>query len=53
MQSLEAALSQVERVHLAALPTPLEPLSNWEKELDYSGIWIKRDDLTGLGPGGE
>ena len=52
MQSLEAALSQVERVHLAALPTPLEPLSNWENELDYSGIWIKRDDLTGLGPGG-
>ena len=52
MQSLEAALSQVERVSLAALPTPLEPLSNWEKELGHASIWIKRDDLTGLGPGG-
>ncbi len=52
VQTLEPALSQVDRVRLAVLPTPLEPLANREKELEHSGIWIKRDDLTGLGPGG-
>lgn len=52
MKSLLSKLEQVERVHLAALPTPLEPLTNLERQLGYSGIYIKRDDLTGLGPGG-
>ena len=50
--SLEAALEQVSRARLAVLPTPLEPLSNWERELGHPGIYIKRDDMTGLGPGG-
>ena len=52
MELLLSKLEEVERVHLAALPTPLEPLSNLERQLGYSGILIKRDDLTGLGPGG-
>lgn len=52
MESLLSKLKGVERVHLAALPTPLEPLAGLERQIGYSGIFIKRDDLTGLGPGG-
>ena len=52
MRELEAALERVDRVHLASLPTPLERMERMEKLLGYSGLYIKRDDLTGLGPGG-
>lgn len=52
MSSLLSKLEQIERVHLATLPTPLEPLSNLERRMGYSDVYIKRDDLTGLGPGG-
>lgn len=52
MNSLESELSRVGRARLATLPTPLEPLENLERRMDYTGIFIKRDDLTGLGPGG-
>ena len=41
-----------ERVSLGLFPTPLHRLSGLEKELDYSNIYIKRDDLTGVGIGG-
>lgn len=37
---------------LGIFPTPLYRISNTEKLLDYGPIYIKRDDLTGLGPGG-
>lgn len=49
---LETALQKVARTQLACLPTPLMRLHNLERQLDYKGLYIKRDDLTGLGPGG-
>lgn len=52
MESLLSKLEGIERVHLATLPTPLEPLNNLAKQIDYQDIFIKRDDLTGIGPGG-
>lgn len=50
--SLEAALQKVPRVRMSCLPTPLMPLHNLERALGCQGVYIKRDDLTGLGPGG-
>ncbi len=42
-------LAEIPRAHLASLPTPLER----GPELDRGPrLWIKRDDLTGLGAGG-
>lgn len=40
------------RVKLAHLPTPIERMSRLEAYLDGPGLWIKRDDLTGLAFGG-
>ena len=51
-QDLETALQQVARTQFACLPTPLMRLHNLERQLGYDGLYIKRDDLTGLGPGG-
>jgi len=45
-------LARFPRVHLAHLPTPLEPLPRLTKELGGPEIWIKRDDCTGLSTGG-
>lgn len=39
------------RIALANLPTPLEPLPRLGDELGVE-LWIKRDDLTGLATGG-
>jgi L-cysteate sulfo-lyase len=44
-------LARFPRVHLAHLPTPLEPLPRLSAELGVE-IWIKRDDCTGLSTGG-
>jgi L-cysteate sulfo-lyase len=44
-------LSRFPRLHLAHLPTPLEPMPRLSKELGVE-IWIKRDDCTGLSTGG-
>jgi D-cysteine desulfhydrase len=41
-----------ERIVLAHLPTPIEPLSRLTKLLQGPQLFIKRDDLTGLGLGG-
>ena len=41
-----------QRVSLAHLPTPLEPLPRLTQHLNGPEIWIKRDDLTGLAGGG-
>ena len=41
-----------ERLRLAHLPTPLEPLERLSRELGGPKIWVKRDDLTGLAGGG-
>ena len=45
-------LSSVPRISLGIYPTPLHPMEHMEQVLCRPGIWIKRDDLTGLGPGG-
>ena len=45
-------LSRFPRVSLAHLPTPLEPLTNLSKALGGPTLFIKRDDCTGLGTGG-
>lgn len=41
-------------LHLAALPTPVERLPRLAAAigLDDDALWVKRDDLTGLGGGG-
>ena len=39
------------RLHLAHLPTPLEPMPRLSKELGVD-LWIKRDDCTGMSSGG-
>ena len=41
-----------ERIVLAHLPTPIEPLPRLTKLLEGPQLFIKRDDLTGLGLGG-
>ena len=52
-QQLVAALARLPRVKLASvLPTPLEHLPRLSAELGGPAIYIKRDDLTGLGYGG-
>ncbi|MEW6308042.1 MAG: D-cysteine desulfhydrase family protein [Bacillota bacterium] len=40
------------RVRLAALPTPLEPARRLGEALDGVDLWLKRDDYTGVGLGG-
>lgn len=44
-------LSRFPRVHLAHLPTPLEPMKRLSNELGVE-LWIKRDDCTGMSTGG-
>jgi L-cysteate sulfo-lyase len=44
--------SRFPRVHLAHLPTPLEPMDRLSKHLGGPRLWIKRDDCTGLSTGG-
>lgn len=44
-------LARFPRLHLAHLPTPLEPMKRLSKELGTE-IWIKRDDCTGMSTGG-
>ncbi|PIV73326.1 MAG: D-cysteine desulfhydrase [Rhodobacteraceae bacterium CG17_big_fil_post_rev_8_21_14_2_50_65_11] len=44
-------LARFPRLHLAHLPTPLEPMPRLSKELGVE-IWIKRDDCTGMSTGG-
>ena len=41
-----------EHLSLPHLPTPIEPLSRLTKLLHGPDLYIKRDDLTGLGGGG-
>ena len=45
-------LARFPRLHLAHLPTPLEPMENLSRELGGPEIWIKRDDCTGMSTGG-
>ncbi|MFZ3071384.1 MAG: D-cysteine desulfhydrase family protein [Anaerolineaceae bacterium] len=41
-----------DRIKLAHLPTPIELLPNLKRLLQGPDLYIKRDDLTGLGMGG-
>lgn len=45
------SLSDFERVSLALLPTPMHRLENISRILG-TNVWIKRDDMTGIGLGG-
>lgn len=44
--------SRFPRLHLAHLPTALEPMDRLSAELGGPRIWIKRDDCTGMSTGG-
>jgi hypothetical protein len=50
--TLETRLAQFPRLGLAQLPTPLEPLKRLSAYLGGPCLWVKRDDTTGLGFGG-
>ena len=48
-QELRAAIDQLPRVPMAAIPTPIQEAPNLSKALGGPRILVKRDDLTGLG----
>jgi L-cysteate sulfo-lyase len=48
----ENRLARVPRLGLAHLPTPLEPMTRLAAELGGPRLWVKREDCTGLGMGG-
>lgn len=50
--SLRGVLDRFARISLALLPTPLHRLERLSAYLHGPELWIKRDDLTGLGAGG-
>jgi L-cysteate sulfo-lyase len=50
--SLVARLSRFPRVGLAHLPTPLEPMKRLTEHLGGPRLWVKREDATGVGFGG-
>ncbi len=52
MSQLNALLARFPRLELAQLPTPLEPMPRLSAHLGGPAIWVKRDDMTGLGFGG-
>ena len=45
-------LADFPRIQLAHLATPLEPLPRLSETLGGPNVWVKRDDCTGLGGGG-
>lgn len=45
-------LSRFPRIELAHLPTPLELMPRLSAHLDGPNLYVKRDDCTGLGTGG-
>ncbi len=49
---LEGHLARFRRLGLARLPTPLEPLTRLAGHLGGPRLWVKREDETGLGFGG-
>ena len=50
--SLRKAIDRLPRVRLAERPTTLEPMPRLSEHLGGPPLYIKRDDLTGLGMGG-
>lgn len=51
MYPIESVLEKIQRVPLMPGPTPLHPLRADPARPDVP-LWIKRDDMTGIGPGG-
>jgi hypothetical protein len=47
-----AIIRGLPRIRLAHLPTPMEPMPGLASALGLSSLWVKRDDCTGLGVGG-
>jgi L-cysteate sulfo-lyase len=52
IHDLEIRLARFPRLGLAHLPTPLEPLKRLTAHLGGPRLWVKREDCTGLGFGG-
>ncbi len=52
IDALEQRLSCLKPLDLGLFPTPLAPLSQLSDALHGPDIWIKRDDVSGLGGGG-
>jgi L-cysteate sulfo-lyase len=52
LDDLKHRLSLFPKKNLIHLPTPLARLENLTRELGGPEIWVKRDDLTGAGFGG-
>jgi L-cysteate sulfo-lyase len=50
--TLSAKLSRFPRLGLAHLPTPLEPMKRLTAYLGGPRLWVKREDATGVGSGG-
>lgn len=50
--TLEAALARFPRLGLAHLPTPFEPMKRLSAHFGGPRLWVKREDCTGLGLGG-
>jgi L-cysteate sulfo-lyase len=49
---LQADLARFPRLGLAHLPTPLEPMRRLSAHLQGPRLWVKREDCTGVGLGG-
>ncbi len=52
IEALEQCLARLEPAELGHVPTPLAALNRLTTALDGPELWIKRDDLSGLGGGG-
>ena len=52
MSLAEIGLQNFPRVPLAFLPTPIMEAPRLAAEIEGPTLWIKRDDLTGFGFGG-
>ena len=50
--ALEQIMNSLPRVKIGTLPTPVSRLQRIEHKLNCEKLYIKRDDLTGVGPGG-
>jgi len=52
LSDFAARLARFPRLGVAQLPTPLEPLRRLARFLGGPHLWVKREDATGLGFGG-
>ena len=49
---MDMQINQIKRVKLTSLPTPLEEMKNLSEVMNGPRIYVKRDDLTSIGFGG-